>query len=91
MPIKKRDGFIVWMFNTKYLRVLRRYGYVHYVSRRMKYAVLYCDHESSESTVEQLKKMRFVRSVEPSHLQEIKTTYDKGKTAWEVKDEVLNS
>ncbi|WP_010631049.1 YlbG family protein [Sporolactobacillus vineae] len=90
MPIKKRDGFIVWMYNTKYLRVLRRYGYVHYVSRRMKYAVMYWDHDATESTLGQLKKMRFVRSVEPSHLQEISTTYDKGKSEWEVKDEVLN-
>jgi Uncharacterized protein conserved in bacteria len=91
MPIKKRDGLIVWMFNTKYLRVLRRYGYVHYVSKRMKYAVMYCDHEATESIVGQLTKMRFVRSVEPSHLQEIRTTYEKGKSEWEVKDEVLNS
>lgn len=91
MPIKKRDGLIVWMFNTKYLRVLRRYGYVHYVSKRMKYAVMYCDHEATGSIVSQLTKMRFVRSVEPSHLQEIRTTYEKGKSEWEVKDEVLNS
>lgn len=90
MPLKKRDGLIIWLYNTKYLRVLRRYGYVHYVSKRMKYAVMYCEHEAAESVVSQLEKLKFVKHVELSHLQEVRTTYEKGKSEREVKDEVFN-
>ncbi|TGB00187.1 DUF2129 domain-containing protein [Sporolactobacillus shoreae] len=90
MPIQKRDGLVIWLYNTKYLRVLRRYGYVHYVSKRMKYAVMYCDHASTDSVLSQLAKLRFVKRVDPSHLQEVRTTYDKGKSEREVKDEIFN-
>ncbi|MFT8871459.1 MAG: YlbG family protein [Sporolactobacillus sp.] len=87
MPEVKRDGLIIWMNNLKYLRVLKRYGYVHYVSKRMKYAVLYCNSETVEHVVHQLKGFKFVRLVERSYMQAIRTTYEKGKTQQEVKEE----
>ncbi|EST13157.1 YlbG family protein [Sporolactobacillus laevolacticus] len=90
MDLQKRDGLIVWLYNTKYLRVLRRYGYVHYISKRMKYAILYCDHEQTEGMISQLSKLKFVKAVDRSHLQEIPTTYEKGKSKFEEKDEVYN-
>ncbi|MCO7174600.1 YlbG family protein [Sporolactobacillus kofuensis] len=90
MDIQQRDGLVVWLYNTKYLRVLRRYGYVHYVSKRMKYALLYCDHDQTEETLNQLAKLKFVKQVDPSHLQEIPTVYEKGKSKFEIKDEIYN-
>lgn len=90
MSLQKRDGLIVWLYNLKYLRVLRRYGYVHYVSKKMKYALLYCNGETTESVISQLTKMKFVRSIDYSHLQDVRTTYEKGKTKREEKDEIYN-
>ncbi|GGL44914.1 YlbG family protein [Sporolactobacillus putidus] len=90
MPFQKRDGLVVWLYNLKYLRVLRRYGYVHYVSKKMKYAILYCNGETTEFVVSQLARMKFVKSIEQSHLQEVRTTYEKGKTKREEKDEIYN-
>ncbi|MCI1857606.1 MAG: YlbG family protein [Sporolactobacillus sp.] len=90
MPIVARDGLIIWMYNTKYIRILRRYGYVHYVSKKMKYAVLYCNHDAAHTVVDQLKRLKFVRQIDYSHLQEVPTTYKKGKTIHEVRDEVFN-
>lgn len=90
MDVQSRDGIIVWMYNTKYLRVLRRYGYVHYISKRMRYAILYCDHEQTEGTLNQLSKLKFIKAVDVSHLQEVKTTYEKGKSKAEEKDEVFS-
>ncbi|RYM07278.1 DUF2129 domain-containing protein [Sporolactobacillus sp. THM7-7] len=89
MPMQKRDGLIVWLSTTKYLRILRRFGYVHYVSKRMKYAVLYCNGEETESVVSRLAKMKFVKSIDYSYLQELKTSYEKGKTNREKKDEIV--
>jgi len=90
VDIQKRDSIIVWLYNTKYLRVLRRYGYVHYISKRMKYAILYCDHEQSAATISQLQKMKFIKTVDVSQLQHVRTTYEKGKSKFEEKDEVFN-
>ncbi|RYL95433.1 DUF2129 domain-containing protein [Sporolactobacillus sp. THM7-4] len=90
MNVQKRDSLIVWLYNTKYMRILRRYGYVHYVSKRMKYAVLYCDGEKTETVINQLSKLKFVKNIDRSYLQEIKTTYEKGKSKREKIDEVYS-
>ncbi|WKB37331.1 YlbG family protein [Terrilactibacillus sp. S3-3] len=58
---------------------MRRYGHLHYVSKRMKYAVLYCDNEKVEWTINELRQLKCVKNIERSHLQEIKTTYEKKK------------
>ncbi|MCL1630962.1 YlbG family protein [Sporolactobacillus sp. CPB3-1] len=88
--MQERDSIIVWLYHTKYFRLLRRYGYVHYISKRMKYAILYCNHEQTELTMSQLSKMKFVKAVDLSHMQEIRTTYEKGKSKAEAKDEIYN-
>ncbi|MFT8361759.1 MAG: YlbG family protein [Sporolactobacillus sp.] len=90
MPDYKRDSLIIWLYNTKYIRVLRRYGYVHYVSKRMKYAVMYCDQAQSDAVISQLSRLKFVKQIERSFLQEVRTTYEKGKNIHEQKDEVYN-
>lgn len=38
-----RQAIVVWMNHLKQVRSLKRFGNVHYVSRKLKYAVLYCD------------------------------------------------
>lgn len=86
MNMQKRDGLIVWLNHTKYAHVMKRYGYVHYVSKKMKYAVVYCNAETTDSVIDRLEKMKFVRRIERSCLQDLKTTYEKGKTTREKKD-----
>jgi uncharacterized protein YlbG (UPF0298 family) len=56
----------------------------------MRYAILYCDHEQTEGTLNQLSKLKFIKAVDVSHLQEVKTTYEKGKSKAEEKDEVFS-
>ncbi|MDD9147174.1 MULTISPECIES: YlbG family protein [unclassified Sporolactobacillus] len=90
MPFQKRDGLVIWLHNLKYLRVLRRYGYVHYVSKKMKYAILYCNSETADSVISQLSRMKFVKSIEHSQLQELRTTYENGKTKREERDQIYN-
>lgn len=86
---RKRDGLIIWVQHLKYVRALRRYGHLHYVSKRMKYAVLYCDNEKVEWTINELRQLKCVKNIERSHLQEIKTTYEKKKSKREEKEEAF--
>lgn len=73
---KHRVGLIVWLYTPKYINKLKQYGMLHYVSRKLKYAVLYVDDNSIESTQEKLKKLHFVRSVEISYYNELTYEYD---------------
>lgn len=74
----KRQGLIVWIHQVKSARVLERYGSVHYVSRKLRYAVVYVDKNGLENTIAQLEKLNFVKKVELSHRGEIKTEYSTG-------------
>ena len=38
--IIKRRGLIVWVYSLKQLKNLKKFGLLHYVSRRMKYLSL---------------------------------------------------
>ncbi len=77
--IGNRQGLIVWLHSTKPVKQLRRYGNVHYISRRMKYAVLYNDMEKVEDLIEKLKSLHFVKRVEPSYKPYIKSEYENSK------------
>ncbi len=46
-----RQGIIVWLYSLKHSKQLRKYGNVHYVSKRLKYAVLYCNMEEAEGVM----------------------------------------
>ncbi|TJY43269.1 DUF2129 domain-containing protein [Cohnella pontilimi] len=73
----ERIGYIVWFSDFKAARGLDKYGSLHYLSRKMNYAVLYMDADGSEETVRHLQRLPFVKKVERSYRGEIKTEYEK--------------
>lgn len=75
----KRVGLAVWLNNTKMARHLRRFGNVLYISRKMRYAILYVDEASLDETVEKLNQFNFVKKVDLSHRHEIKIEYQNAK------------
>ena len=72
----ERTGLIVWVTDLKAARNLERYGTVHYMSKRMLYAVLYVHTSRLEETMRQLQKQSYVKKVERSYRGEIKTEYN---------------
>ena len=66
-----RRALIVWVYSLRQLKVLRRYGLIAHVSRKMKYVVIYMDEEAVETTEVALEKLHFVRSVERSFRPDI--------------------
>jgi Uncharacterized protein conserved in bacteria len=74
---RQRKGLIVWVSDVKGARALEKYGSLHYVSKRMKYAVLYIDSDQEAAVSAQLKKLPFVKRIEPSYRDEIKTEYSR--------------
>ena len=49
--LQERRCLIVWVYTLKPLKQLRRYGLIHYVSRKMKYVVIYMNEENIESNM----------------------------------------
>lgn len=73
----ERTGYIVWFSDWKAARGLDKYGTLHYMSRKMNYAVLYMNAEAAEDAVRNLQRLPYVRKIERSYRNEIKTEYEK--------------
>ncbi|HCM88326.1 MULTISPECIES: YlbG family protein [Vagococcus] len=87
LELVPRRGLVVWVYSLKQLKNLRRFGYVHHVSKKMKYVVLYVDDIDVDQKVEKLEKQFFVRSVEKSMRPDINMNFDNrlgNKTVTEV-------
>ncbi|WLD95041.1 YlbG family protein [Alkalihalobacillus sp. AL-G] len=77
--LTNRTGLAVWLHSLKYIKQLRKFGNVHYVSKRMKYAVLYCNSSDKDSIIGKMEGLHFVKKVAPSHKAFIKTEYQNAR------------
>lgn len=77
---EKRLGLAVWVRNIKAAKNLRKFGNVHYISRRLQYVSMYVDAKNIEHTIDRIRKLNFVTRVEPSHRHEIPTEYSNSRT-----------
>lgn len=73
----ERVGYIVWVSDHRMARNLEKYGTVHYISRRMHYAVVYMDADKAEDTIRNIERLQYVKKVERSYRGEIRTEYSK--------------
>lgn len=76
---ERRIGLAVYVKNLKPARNLRKFGNVHYVSRRLNYVTMYAPAENIELTIERIARLDFVTKVERSHRHEIPTVYNNSK------------
>lgn len=81
--IPKRVGIVVWLRNARDARHLERYGHLIYVSKRMKYAILYVNETELKAKMNQLARLPFVRKVEQSYLHEVAEEYNTRRTTEE--------
>lgn len=71
----ERAGLIVWVTDVKQAKGLEKYGTVHYISKKMRYVVMYVHAERYDETAKNLSKLPYVKQVERSMRNEIKTEY----------------
>ena len=77
--LSQRQGLIVWLSSIKQAKMLRKFGNVHYVSKRLKYVVLYCNQKEIEELTGKLKSFSFVKKVEPSYKPFLKIEFENSK------------
>lgn len=73
--IQPRQSLIVYTYSLKQTRQLKRYGTVMYVSKKMRYVVLYVDRSEIADLTQQLQHLRFVKRVVPSMRPQITETF----------------
>lgn len=73
--IIKRQALIVWLYSTKQIKELRKHGYIHYYSRKMKYAIIYVDKKDAKRVQEIIDNYFFVRQVDISYRDDIDMTF----------------
>lgn len=73
--IQKRRCLVVWVYSLKQLKTLKRFGLIHYVSRRMKYVVIYMNEEVIESSEAKINGLHFVRRVERSYRPDVEMNF----------------
>ncbi|MBN6186068.1 DUF2129 domain-containing protein [Aneurinibacillus sp. BA2021] len=74
-----RVGLAVYVRSVKAARNLRKFGNIHYISRRMNYVAMYTAADRLDETIDRISKLDFVTRVERSHRHEIPVHYDNAK------------
>ncbi|MFX3633353.1 MAG: YlbG family protein [Candidatus Pristimantibacillus sp.] len=75
--LPERTGYIIWVSDLKAARNLEKYGAVHFMSRKLHYVVIYMNADRAEETVRSIERLPFVRKIERSYRNELKTEYSK--------------
>ncbi|AOK88870.1 YlbG family protein [Paenibacillus polymyxa] len=75
----ERTGYIIWVSDIKAARNLEKYGNVHFISKRMHYVVIYMNADRAEDTVKNIRRLSYVRKVERSFRNEVRTEYNDDK------------
>lgn len=63
------------MYTLKPIKQLKKFGNIHYISKRLKYIYLYVAKDEAESVMERLSTFHFVRKVEQSLRQELRMDF----------------
>lgn len=76
---ERRLGVAVWVKNTRVAKNLRRFGTIHYISKRLNYVSMYVDADEIDEAIRIMEKLHFVTKVERSHRHEIPVVYNNSK------------
>ncbi len=71
MDFKKTTGIIVYLHSLRHLRALNEFGQIQFVSKKLRYVVLYVDEDKKDQIIAKLNSEKFVKEVIESHFGEL--------------------
>ena len=77
--MQERQGLIVYVYQLKNAKSLRKFGHVHYISRKLKYVVLYCNRDEISYIKNKIQRLPFVKDVVESYLPFVKNEFENAK------------
>ncbi len=72
----KRQGLIVWFQHKRNIKQIKRFGHLIYVSKKMRYAVIYVNQEEIEEVETAMLKLSYIIKVDRSYKPFIETNYE---------------
>lgn len=77
--MQERQGLIVYVHQLKHAKSLRKFGHVQYISRRLKYVVLYCNRDETTYLKNKIQRLPFVKDVVESYRPFLKNEFENSK------------
>ncbi|WP_412990122.1 DUF2129 domain-containing protein [Pediococcus siamensis] len=74
--LQPRESIIVNLTNFRQVKQLKNFGIVYYVSRSMKYAVLYTDRNQAENACTAINKLTSVKRASISPRRDLRVVFD---------------
>ena len=62
--IENRKSLIVYVYSTKQVRQLKKYGLIYYVSQKMHYVVMYINADNYDWIKEKISSLKIVKKIE---------------------------
>ncbi|MEJ9279960.1 MULTISPECIES: YlbG family protein [Ureibacillus] len=78
--MQERQGLIVYVYQLKHAKSLRKFGNVQYISRKLKYVVLYCNRDEISYIKNKIQRLPFVKDVVESYLPFVKNEFENSKS-----------
>lgn len=79
--LQSRQSIIINLSNLRQVKQLKKFGILYYVSKSMKYAVLYTDRELAQKACVAIGKLSSVKSTEISPRADLKMNFHDDETA----------
>lgn len=87
LTVQPTTGLIVYLHSIRHSRNLKSYGRLYYVSKRMRYGLIYVNKDDEEEITKKLASQSWVKQVVPSNLNELVQEVE-GKTELDDDDSV---
>ncbi|MDR3157180.1 MAG: YlbG family protein [Lactobacillales bacterium] len=73
--LQKRRLLVIWVYNLKPIKNLKRFGQIMYISRKMKYVLMYLNEEDVGEVEPKVRRLHFVRYTEYSYRPDIEMNF----------------
>lgn len=69
--IENRKRLIVYVYSTKQVRQLKKYGLIYYVSQKMHYVVMYVNADNYDWIKEKISSLKIVKKIEETPYEKL--------------------
>lgn len=69
--INKRQGIVVYLYSTRQLKSLKNYGDVIYMSKRLRYVIMYINYDEQAAIIKKITSLGYVKQVTLSRLDRL--------------------
>lgn len=69
--IENRKNLIVYVYSTKQVRQLKKYGLIYYVSQKMHYVVMYVNADNYDWIKEKISSLKIVKKIEETPYEQL--------------------